>query len=160
MRILVVFLAGVLVGLMSQVTVAQNQGIVGLNHVGLSVANIDESVAFYTQKMGFREAFRTKNDQGQTTLVFIQTNRNTFIELGQANAQRPAGMTHFGVHVENMTPAVSLFQQRGLTVTEPRLSAAVGSTQANITDPSGVRIELTEMPATSLQRKAMDSWRE
>lgn len=160
MRVLVVFLAGLLVGLMTQVSMAQNQGIVGLNHVGLAVANIDETVAFYTQKMGFREAFRTKNEQGQTALVFIQTNRNTFIELGQASAQRPAGFTHIGVHVENMAPAVALFQQRGLTVSDARLSAAVGSTQANITDPSGVRIELTEMPASSLQRKAMDSWKE
>jgi catechol 2,3-dioxygenase-like lactoylglutathione lyase family enzyme len=120
---------------------------------------MEAAVAFYTQKMGFREAFRTTNDQGQPALVFMQTNRNTFIELGQASAQRPAGFTHIGVHVESMPQAVALFQQRGLTVSEPRLSVPVGSTQANITDPNGIRVELTELPVNSLQRKAMESWK-
>ena len=79
--------------------------------------------------------------------------------VAQANAQRPAGFTHVGIHVENMPQAVQLFQARGLTVTEPRLSVPVGSTQASITDPNGLRVELTELPPASLQRKAMDAWR-
>ena len=161
MRTVVVFVAGILVGLAAHVVSAQtaNNGIVGMNHVGIAVANIEEAVAFYTQKMGFKEAFRTTNEQGQTQLVFIQTNENTFLELGQANAQRPAGFTHVGIHVESMPQAVKLYQSRGLMVTEPRLSVPVGSTQASITDPNGLRVELTELPPTSLQRKAMDSWR-
>jgi hypothetical protein len=44
-------------------------------------------------------------------------------------------------------------------VTEPRLSVPVGSTQASITDPNGLRVELTELPPNSLQRKAMDAWK-
>ena len=159
MRGLVLFVAGVLVGLAVQTAVAQNEGIVGLNHVGINVPNIEETVAFYTQKMGFREAFRTTDDRGQPTLVFLQISRNTFIELGQANAQRPAGFTHYGVHVENMGPSVAMFQQRGLMVTEPRLSATVKSTQANVTDLNGIRMELTELGPDSLQRKAMESWK-
>lgn len=159
MRGPVLFAAGVLVGLAVQAPSAQNAGLVGLNHVGINVPNIEETVAFYTQKMGFREAFRTTDDRGQPTLVFIQLSRNTFIELGQANAQRPAGFTHYGVQVENMGSAVAMFEQRGLMVTEPRLSPTVKSTQANITDLNGIRIELTEFGPDSLQRKAIDSWK-
>ena len=161
MRGVMLFVAGILVGLAAHVASAQNSSspIVGMNHVGIAVANMDEAVAFYTQKMGFKEAFRTTNEQGQTQLVFIQTNKNTFLELGQANAQRPAGFTHVGIHVESMPQAIKLYQSRGLMVSEPRLSVPVGSTQANITDPNGLRVELTELPPSSLQRKAMDSWR-
>ena len=161
MRTVIVFVAGLLAGLAVHVVSAQNSndGIVGMNHVGIAVANMDEAVAFYTQKMGFKEAFRTRNEQGQTQLVFIQTNRDTFLELGQANAQRPAGFTHVGIHVESMPQAIKLYQSRGLMVSEPRLSVPVGSTQANITDPNGLRVELTELPPNSLQRKAMDSWK-
>jgi catechol 2,3-dioxygenase-like lactoylglutathione lyase family enzyme len=161
MRTVVVFVAGMLVGLAAHVVSAQNanNGIVGMNHVGIAVANMEEAVAFYTQKMGFKEAFRTTNEQGQTQLVFIQTNKNTFLELGQANAQRPAGFTHVGIHVESMPQAITLYQSRGLMVSEPRLSVPVGSTQANITDPNGLRVELTELPPGSLQRKAMDAWK-
>lgn len=161
MRTVIVFVAGLLTGLAAHVVSAQNSndGIVGMNHVGIAVANMDEAVAFYTEKMGFKEAFRTRNEQGQTQLVFIQTNRSTFLELGQANAQRPAGFTHVGIHVESMPQAIKLYQSRGLMVSEPRLSVPVGSTQANITDPNGLRVELTELPPNSLQRKAMDNWK-
>lgn len=161
MRTAIVFVAGILVGLGAHVVSAQNsnEGIVGMNHVGIAVADMEAAVAFYTQKMGFKEAFRTRNEQGQTQLVFIQTNRSTFLELGQATAQRPAGFTHVGIHVESMPQAVTLYQSRGLMVTEPRLSVPVGSTQASITDPNGLRVELTEMPPSSLQRKAMDAWK-
>jgi catechol 2,3-dioxygenase-like lactoylglutathione lyase family enzyme len=164
MRGFVLFVAGMLVGTAVQAGRAQSapsnpSAIVGMNHVGVAAANLEDTVAFYTQKMGFKEAFRTRNEQGQTQLVFIQTNRNTFIELAQATAQRPAGFTHVGIHVENMPEAVRLYQSRGLTVTEPRLSVPVGSTQASITDPNGLRVELTELPPASLQRKAMDAWR-
>ena len=56
MRTAMVFVAGILVGLAAHVVSAQNanNGIVGMNHVGIAVANMDEAVAFYTQKMGFK----------------------------------------------------------------------------------------------------------
>ena len=87
MRTVVVFVAGMLVGLAAHVVSAQNanNGIVGMNHVGIAVANMEEAVAFYTQKMGFKEAFRTTNEQGQTQLVFIQTNKNTSQIISSSN---------------------------------------------------------------------------
>src|SRR5687768_11160427 len=53
MRTVVVFVAGLLVGLAAHAVSAQNanNGIVGMNHVGIAVSNMDEAVAFYTQKM-------------------------------------------------------------------------------------------------------------
>src|SRR5713101_8147373 len=91
MRGLVLFVAGILVGLAFQTAVAQNEVVVGLNHVGLSVPSIPEAAAFYTQKMGFREAFRNTNDKGQPTAIYLQMSKNTFLELHQTNAQRRAG---------------------------------------------------------------------
>ena len=104
MRGVLLFVAGILVGLAFQSAVAQspNSGIVGLNHVGISVPNLDEAVAYYTKTLGFPEAFRSKDERGQTALVYVQISRNTFVELQPANPQRPPGFSHFGVHVENM----------------------------------------------------------
>lgn len=158
MRGCMLFVAGILVGLAVQTAGAQNVGIVGLNHVGISVPNLDEAVAYYTQKMGFREAFRNNDDKGQPTLVYMQISRNTFVELQPANAQRPPGLNHFGVHVENMRAATAMFQQRGANVSEIRTSPT-NAVLANITDPNGIRIELAELPPASLHRKAMESWR-
>jgi catechol 2,3-dioxygenase-like lactoylglutathione lyase family enzyme len=163
MRGLVLFVAGILVGVAVQgggaPARAQNQ-VVGLNHVGIAVPNIPEAVAYYTEKMGFREAFRNSNDQGQPTAVYMQISRDTFLELQQANTQRPAGVNHFGLHVENAKAAVAMFRQRGATATDPGGPSAFSKAiLANVTDLNGLRVELAELTPDSLQRKAMESWK-
>jgi catechol 2,3-dioxygenase-like lactoylglutathione lyase family enzyme len=159
MRGLVLFVAGVLVGVGVQTTVAQNE-VVGLNHVGMAVPNIPEAAAFYTQKMGFREAFRNTNAEGQPTAIYMQISRDTFLELQQATAQRPAGVNHFGLVVNDMKSAVAMFRQRGATATDPGAPSAFSKAiLANVTDLNGVRIELAELTPDSLQRKAMESWK-
>src|SRR5688500_19948124 len=95
MRGAVLFAAGLLVGVAVHVGLAQSagSGVVMMNHVGINVPNIDEAVTYYTQKMGYREAFRVFDDKKQPRLVYMQISRNTFFELDQANAERTAGFT-------------------------------------------------------------------
>jgi catechol 2,3-dioxygenase-like lactoylglutathione lyase family enzyme len=162
MRSVLVFVTGVVVGVAAQATLAQKgqSSVQMMNHVGINVPNIPEAITYYTQKMGYKEAFRATNDKGEPTLVYLHISRDTFLELGQANAQRPAGFTHYGLVVDNATAAVSLFKQRGLTVSEPNVSANTKAILANITDPyMGGRIELTELTPDSLHRKALDAWK-
>ena len=162
MRGLLLFFAGLLVGLLVEVAIAQNQtpnrGIVGLNHVAISVANLDEAVGYYTKTMGFPEAFRSVDDKGHTALVYVQISKNTFIELLPANADRPAGLNHFGVHVENMPAATAMFKQRGANVSEIRVSPTK-AILSNVTDPHGVRMEMSELPPESQHRQAMERWK-
>src|ERR1700741_5669125 len=108
MRGAMFFAAGLVAGLAIQAVMAQNSnaGVVMMNHVGISVPNIDEAVAYYTQKMGYREAFRVNDEKGQVRLVYMQISKNTFLELNPANAQRPAGFTHYGLHVDSAADAV------------------------------------------------------
>src|SRR5215469_15011000 len=154
MRGLVLFGAGTLVDL-AITAIAQsqtpNRGIVGLNHVGLSVPDLDKAVEYYTKTMGFPEAFRIKNASGQVQLVYVQVSQNTFVELQPANAQRPPGITHFGLHVENMAAATAMFKERGAAVSETTVSGTK-AILSNIVDPNGVRIELAELPPESLHR--------
>ena len=160
MRGLALFVAGILVGLAVQTAVARDEVVVGLNHVGLSVPSIPEAAAFYTQKMGFREAFRNTNDQGQPTAIYLQMSKNTFLELQQSNEQRPAGINHYGLHVENARAAVAMFRQRGATASDATGPSGFSKAiLANVTDLNGLRIELSELGPDSLQRKAMASWK-
>jgi hypothetical protein len=108
--------------------------------------------------MGFPEAFRLTNASGQVQLVYVQISQNTFLELQPATAQRPPGITHFGVHVDNMAAATAMFKQRGAAVGD----IVVSGTKAilsNIVDPNGIRMELAELPPESLHRQAMERWR-
>src|ERR1700704_176237 len=88
MRSSVVFLAGLLVGCALATGFAQGQRLGGenyVNHIGFAVENFDEAFTFYTQKMGFREAFTVRDANGRPTLAYVQVSRNTFVELQQAN---------------------------------------------------------------------------
>ena len=109
MRGAMLFAAGLFAGLAMQVMTAQNtnSGVVMMNHVGISVPNIAEAVTYYTQKMGYREAFRVNDDKGQPRLVYMQISKNTFLELNPVTAQRPAGFSHYGLHVQNAAQAVA-----------------------------------------------------
>jgi catechol 2,3-dioxygenase-like lactoylglutathione lyase family enzyme len=158
MRGCMLFVAGIVVGVAAQSGVAQNVGLVGLNHVAISVPNLDAAVGYYTKTMGFPEAFRSVDDKGQPTLVYVQISKNTFIELQPANPQRPPGLNHLGIHVENMAAATAMFKQRGAEVSETRVSPTK-AILANITDLNGIRIELAELPADSAHRQAMDRWK-
>jgi catechol 2,3-dioxygenase-like lactoylglutathione lyase family enzyme len=161
MRNAFLFIAGIVVGLAVDAAVAQNQspnrGLVGMNHVGVAVPNLDEAVTYYTKTLGFPEAFRSVDEKGNVTLVYVQISKNTFVELQPANG-RPLGMNHFGIHVENMAQVISMFKQRGANVSEARVSPTK-AILSNITDLNGVRIELAELTPESQHRKAMERWK-
>jgi catechol 2,3-dioxygenase-like lactoylglutathione lyase family enzyme len=158
MRGIYLFVAGVMVGGMIQLAVAQgeNRGLVGLNHVGITVPDMDEAVSYYTEVLGFPEAFRAVDDAGLPTLVYLQISRDTFVELNRANG-RPTGINHLGIHVDDVAAAVAMFRGNGAEVSDVR-SGSTRALLADVTDPQGIRIELAELPPESLHRRAMDNW--
>ena len=161
MRGAVLFVAGLLSGLTVHVVVAQQTGGAGvemLNHVGINVPDVTDAVAYYTEKMGYREAFRANDSNGQPRLVYMQISKNTFLELQPTTAQRPAGFTHYGLVVSNAGDAVAAFKKRGLTVTDTSRSDT-GVILANITDPYMGRVELVEITPNSMHNKAIQSWK-
>ena len=121
--------------------------------------DFDESMRFYTQTMGFHEAFTIKNPNGKPVLAYLQITRDTFLELAPATAERPVGLSHIGIWPEDLTATVAALRARGVTVADPR----TGSTKTNITnviDPNGVRLELVDFLAGSLPKKAIDDWKQ
>jgi catechol 2,3-dioxygenase-like lactoylglutathione lyase family enzyme len=162
MKRLAWFAAGVLCALAIQVPFAQSpQPAVRLNHVAIAVPSVADALAWYTDKMGFREVIRQTNPQGQLTSVYLQVSRDTFLEIAQANEQRPVGLNHFGLEVADIKAAVATFRQRGATSTDPsaKPSAYSGGYLANVTDPHGLRIELSEQPADGKLRRATENWK-
>lgn len=162
MRGLVLFVVGLSLGLSAQAPVAQSaQPAARLNHVAIAVSNVAEALSWYTEKMGFREVIRQTDPMGKLTSVYLQINRDTFLEIAEANAQRPAGLNHFGLEVPDIKAAVAAFRQRGATSTDPaaKPSAYSGGYLANVTDPHGIRVELSEQPPDGKLRKASEIWK-
>ena len=102
MRTVIVFVTGLAIGTVMSPLLAQGDRIPGvnnMNHVAIAYENFDEAFDFYTKKMGFKEGFTVRNAQGQPALSYVQASRDTFIEIQPANANRKAGLNHYGLHV-------------------------------------------------------------
>jgi catechol 2,3-dioxygenase-like lactoylglutathione lyase family enzyme len=159
MRGVAVFLAGILVGSALQVVIAQpGRGSLALNHVAISVPDLDEGIRFYTGALGLKEAFTFRDSRGRP-LSYLQINRDTFLELQQATADRPPGFIHIGLEVGNLRTALAQFRQGGLRVEDPVESARTKALISQATGPAGLSFELLEFGPDSLQRKVMNAWK-
>lgn len=159
MRTTFIFVAGLLVGAAVQTAIGQgqNRGIVRMNHVGINVADIEAAATYYTETIGFREAFRARDEAGNTRLVYLQVSQDSFVELNQAGENRPAGLGHFGLHVEDVEATAEMFSQAGAEVADV-IHSSTGAVLSNVYDLNGVRMELAELPPESDHAKAMNSW--
>src|SRR5690242_9051607 len=113
------FAAGIVVGaFLMQPSAAQQKQSTGLrlSHVGIYAKDYDESMRFYTQTIGLKEAFTIKDAAGKPTLSYLQITKDTFLEIAPATAERPVGLSHVGIWPENLAASVALLRQRGLKI--------------------------------------------
>ena len=161
MRGCMLFVAGLAIGLMVHTASAQNmtpnRGLIGLNHVGVQVPNLDEAITYYTKTLGFTEAFRSLDEKGQPRLVYVHISRNTFIELQPGKPGVPATINHLGIQVEKMQPVIDMFKKRGVNVQDSRVSPTK-AVLSNITNPDMLRIELAELVPESQHYQAIQKW--
>ena len=150
------FIAGVMAGMFfmqpSVVPQTKTSGL-RLNHFGLYVKDLDESTAFYTQKMGFRKAF-TFNDGAGKPVVYLYISGDTFLEMTPAVADHPAGFSHAGIWADDVKATVFSLKEKGVKVEDVH-AGATKAPLANLLDPNGVRLELLSYPPESLQGKAI-----
>lgn len=159
MRTISLLVGGILVGMGIQIAIGQNQngGIVGVNHVGIAFDDLDAAIEYYTETLGYPEAFRIENEAGEVGLVYVQVSRNTFVELQPTNENRGPGINHFGVVVDDMDAAIGMWRDRGIEVQDGRQSST-NAILSNIFDPNGNRMELLELPPESEHAQAMARW--
>jgi len=151
-RGVVLFMAGTAFGIFAtQPSAAPQEKAIGLrlNHFGIYVKDLDESMNFYTKIMGFHEAFSIKDKDGKPALVYLQINRDTFVELAPASADHPVGVSHIGIWADDVNKTVAILRERGVKMDNP-ISGGTKALLTNMFDPNGVRLELLEYPPESL----------
>ena len=134
-RGIVLFAAGIVLGMVTikSIDAQQEKGLgVRVNHVGIAAKHLQETLEFYEKTLGMREGFVMRDANGNPTTYGIQVDKYTFLEISQANANRPAGLNHFAVETSNMSDTVAELRKRGLTVPDPT-SAGSGAPR----NPSG-----------------------
>lgn len=160
-RSLALFAAGIVAGafLMQPGDAQQNRSTgLRLSHVGIYAKDYDESMRFYTQTIGLKEAFTIKDAAGKPTLSYLQITKDTFLEIAPATGDRQVGLSHVGIWPENLAATVALLRQRGVKIDDPRTGATLTSI-TNATDPNGIRLEFLDFLPGSAPRKAIDDWK-
>jgi len=119
-------------------------------HLGVRVADLDRSLAFYTT-VGY-EVIGTVEGTAYGTLTMLQLPGDDFVTIelvhqpGSGPARR-AGLSHFVITVESMARTLAELATRGVdseAPTSPDGSESFLTTW--ITDPDGNRIELVQWP--------------
>jgi len=157
----ILFVAGLAIGMVTIRTIdAQQEKGIGLrvNHVGISVKNLQESVDYYTKTLGMRQGFIMGNRNGNPGTYYIQVDKYTFLELSQSGPDRPVGLNHVGFQTDNMSDTAAELKKRGIMVGEVT-AVGSGAPHTSITDPNGVRLEMLEFADGSMQKKAIEAYR-
>ena len=110
-------------------------------HVGLKVKDLDRSIAFYCDILGFEQGPAFVTPDGRKTGVFVYINHGAFFELIQGEPQESSA--HFCLEVDNVREAVRLLREKGVTVSEPSLGRSK-AWMAFFKDPDGYALELNE----------------
>ena len=120
-------------------------------HVGLRVADMERSIAFYTS-LGYEVQGEVPvTELGRLVMLKLPDDEFVSVELVHDPDRRPVdhgGLSHLVINVELMRDMTADLAARGIETEPP--SSPDGSDDfwtAWVTDPDGVRIELVQWPA-------------
>jgi lactoylglutathione lyase len=135
--------------------------ITGIGHIALKVYDLDKSLAFYRDKLGFAEMMRIDKPDGGLWLVYLRVTDEQFIEIFPgAETDRSPGwngnaITHVCLTVDDLDAVVERVTRAGIPLLIEKKTAIDGNRQAWIEDPDGNRIEFMQINPESMQMKAI-----
>jgi lactoylglutathione lyase len=118
-------------------------------HVGLRVADLARSLAFYTA-IGYEVVGSVPETPiGHLTMLKFPADEFVTVELVHDGnpVERGTDVSHFVVQVASMARTLGLLADRGIEPTAPQHEGDDGLKTAFIADPDGRRIELVQWPA-------------
>jgi len=120
-------------------------------HVGLRVADLERSLAFYTA-LGYTVVGTVPlTEFGSLTMLKLPGDEFVALELVHSpdiGRIDPQGLNHLVIQVDSLTATIADLAARGVTAEPP--SSPDGSEDfwtSWITDPDGYRIEMVQWPA-------------
>lgn len=105
-----------------------------IDHLGIAVQNLSETVAFYLKTFGGRasEIFESKTDNVRVQFVYYDNQRLEFLEptspespIAKFLAAKGPGLHHFCFGVQNITAELSRLKAEGFRLIDeaPRIGA-------------------------------------
>ncbi len=136
------------------------QTVAGLSHVAVRVRNIQDSIRYYTEILGLREAFRMYGDDGSLATVYLFLAPGQYLELFSGGIREgitgsdTIGFCHLCLMTQDIRQAYEAVSKAGGV---PDSEIRRGKSRCLMFwthDPDGTQIEIMEMPPESLQAQA------
>ena len=118
-----------------------------LAHICLQVKDVNRTVAFYRDGLGFPVAFTfTKN--GSLKGAYFSLGGRSFLEVFEED--RPVGITHFCLETDDIDGFISLAASKNIACT-PKKIGCDHTWQTWLRDPDGHAFEVHQYTPESLQ---------
>ena len=138
-------------------------GIASIAHVALKVRDLDRSLDFYVNRLGFPEMMRLDKPDGSpgVWLVYLRITDTQYLEIfpegegDRAPGWNDTAINHICLGVDDLDATLAFLEGVGIPLLLPKKQAVDGNWQAWIEDPDGNRIELMQMMPGCLQEQAI-----
>ena len=121
-----------------------------IDHVEIVTGNIDATLKFYQNILGFKIKERIKMDMGGLLEIVFITLGDTMVEVLSVKDPAPAttnsmqaGYRIMAIEVEDMDKAVAFLKSKGVTISRPPTDLGE-SKRGEMLDNNGFTIELRE----------------
>ena len=142
-----------------------NLGISQIAHWALKVHDLEKSLAFYRDTLGFQEMLRIDHvegpEKGKLMLVYLRVTDTQYVELfprGKgpvAPDEATTSMHHVCLQVESMVKTAEALRRIGVPLFREAKLGLDGNNQCWIKDPDGNRIEFMQMLPGNMQEVAI-----
>ncbi len=123
-----------------------------LDHIGIYVADLETSLAFYKNLFGFNEAGRLRD--GDIDMVFLDMGGG-LLQLKQTPRRGQPGSgkwIHFAIYVADYPATLEKLQAQSIPYWEAQIPG--GSLVANFSDPDGHDLEVCAVPLKEVLHQA------
>lgn len=122
------------------------------DHLAITVSNLEESVDFYTNILGFKTLGKLVQDNGNFTIVYLDMGDKIlelffFTEKGKniySHNDKDMGIKHFAFKVESVDKTFEYLKEKGVEFTMQPTDAEGGVRIAFFKDPNNILIEIIE----------------
>ena len=129
-----------------------------IDHIGIAVANLDETVKFYSEMLGVKVE-KTETHAGQKVKVAFLPVGDTELELLESTDPEGAiakfikskgeGIQHIAFRTENIEKAILELKEKGMRFIDEKPRIGAGNTKIVFLYPKntyGVLVELVQQP--------------
>lgn len=136
----------------------------GLSHMALNVSDMEKSVNFYCNVLGFQKVFDMPHpEKGTPWIEYLYGGKDQFLELfhGGVNYieydKTNIGFSHICYEVEDINETAKKIVEAGWTLDRPVEYGCDNNWQCWIHDPDQNRIEIMQITQDSPQAKFLEA---